>query len=197
MNLFTADHGRRGARFVGFTLIELLVVIAIIAMLASLLLPALRQAREAARGAYCMANVKQLGAGFHFYAADYDDALPWSWNSGADCMAYHDTGGGDQGGYGGYTWCLLVYPYIGTISIYACPSLGTGTRPVGFYSDGSPYYPVGELPMYAIEADYGHPYIYQSHYRANPYLGNYGYGFGTLRASKRRGRGTAPSRHLR
>lgn len=67
---------RRQARRSAFTLVEMLVVISIIAVLMSLILPAVQQAREAARRAQCQNNMHNLGIAFQGFAAAHSGKLP-------------------------------------------------------------------------------------------------------------------------
>jgi prepilin-type N-terminal cleavage/methylation domain-containing protein len=62
----------------GFTLIELLVVIAIIAILAAILFPVFAQARERARTATCISNLRQIGVANQMYVQDYDERFPFA-----------------------------------------------------------------------------------------------------------------------
>ena len=92
----------------GFTLIELLVVIAIIAVLIALLLPAVQQAREAARRTQCKNNLKQLGLAMHNYH-DVANMLPIGvMRSGANFAVT----------VSGYTWFRRVLPYLDQGNIY-------------------------------------------------------------------------------
>ena len=71
MRRFTLGWARAG-----FTLIELLVVIGIVAVLAALLLPALMNARAAARRAACLSNLRQIGLAMEMYRTDYKGYWP-------------------------------------------------------------------------------------------------------------------------
>jgi len=106
----------------GFTLIELLVVIAIIAILIALLLPAVQQAREAARRTQCKSNLKQLGIALHNY------------NSAHRVFPPNLIPGGKptSGGYIGYfqgNWGVLAYltPFLEQTAVYNLLNLESPT----------------------------------------------------------------------
>ncbi len=67
----------RKHRFIGFTLIELLVVVAIIALLISILLPSLRDAKEQAKVAKCLANLRGVMTSTVMYFHDWNDGFPF------------------------------------------------------------------------------------------------------------------------
>lgn len=123
----------------GFTLIELLVVIAIIAILIALLLPAVQQAREAARRTQCKNNLKQLALAAHNYA-DTHSSFPlqagaslYGYSAQAQLLPFHEQGSlhslinFSQPLTIGVAWNPQVNPAIaavaGTrISVLMCPS---------------------------------------------------------------------------
>jgi len=130
-----------------FTLIELLVVIAIIAILAAILFPVFAQAREKARQATCVSNLKQIANAWLMYTQDYDETGSPMWvksNLRTGCG-----GAGDlinpnfrapySGTPWGQYWPDLIYPYVkagraanydaagnpiskGNRAVFTCPS---------------------------------------------------------------------------
>ncbi len=105
----------------GFTLIELLVVIAIIAVLIALLLPAVQQAREAARRTQCKNNLKQLGLAMFNYESTYlqfpfASFVPWGKSGGGDCHMEYSIAGGS--GQFGPNWAVNLLPFIEQAALF-------------------------------------------------------------------------------
>jgi prepilin-type N-terminal cleavage/methylation domain-containing protein/prepilin-type processing-associated H-X9-DG protein len=110
-----------GRRRFAFTLIELLVVIAIIAILAAILFPVFAQAREKARQASCLSNMKQIGLSMTMYVQDYDETFPCSpWNGQPVGTADNDYGKPDY--VTRFCWYWQLYPYTKSRKIWTCPS---------------------------------------------------------------------------
>src|SRR6202453_5129407 len=101
----------------GFTLIELLVVIAIIAVLIALLLPAVQQAREAARRTQCKNNLKQLGLALHNYHGSFN-CFPFAQETGNSCA----------GNINFNEWSAIsqLLPYFDQANIYNLINFSTG-----------------------------------------------------------------------
>lgn len=159
-NLFRRSRIRRG----GFTLIELLVVIAIIAILVSLLLPAVQQAREAARRTQCKNNLKQLALAVHNYV-DVATVLPPS-----ACVNPSLTTTGNNGSWGVHG---RILPFLDQGNLYNVVDL-TIAWDFQMAIDGL------KIPSYACPSDprsdkarnpgSGRPILYPT---------NYGFNFGT------------------
>lgn len=121
----------------GFTLIELLVVIAIIAVLIALLLPAVQQAREAARRTQCKNNIKQLGLAMFNYESTFGQFpmasnVPWTkYGSGDNALELTAPFGPN--------WAVALLPYIDQAALFqsmapfvvGSPNLQTNVAPAG------------------------------------------------------------------
>lgn len=140
----------KNIRKTGFTLIELLVVIAIISLLAAILFPVFAQARERARAASCLSNLKQIGIGMMMYVQDYDEKYfarthyPGNTYAGQTATNTYswqppnDTANDDK-------WILR--PYIKNRQVFYCPSYSKADNP------DTPQPPIG----YAYNLVAGYP----------------------------------------
>ncbi len=148
----------------GFTLIELLVVIAIIAILIGLLLPAVQQAREAARRTQCKNNLKQIGLAIHNYLDAYRFLPP------SACINPEVTVTGNNGSWGVHGRLL---PYMDQNNLYSNVDI-TVAWDFQDAIDGLkiPVYACPSDPLSDVVRDPGGG-------RSHLYPTNYGFNFGT------------------
>lgn len=103
----------------GFTLIELLVVVAIVSILAAILFPVFSRARENARRASCLSNLKQLGLAMMQYVQDNNERYPHNVISSdktpPDGRYWFTTNHN-------WYWPQILYPYHKSIQVFYCPS---------------------------------------------------------------------------
>lgn len=143
-------HPSKASRSSGFTLIELLVVIAIIGVLVALLLPAVQNAREAARRSSCTNNLKQLGTALHLHHDTQKKFPPggiWWTNNPSNANAWSKNRGS-----------LLYYilPYLELTSVY---DEFDNTQTIAYQqftsppATGSPYIAGTVIPTFRCPSD--------------------------------------------
>ena len=145
----------KGRRISGFTLIELLVVIAIIALLVSILLPSLNKAKELAKSAACMANIKGISTSLFIYTEDYDGWCPQDfydvgWTNIAWANTLSITEFTPDGAIEGF--------HVPPKGPYVCPSYPDPELQWGLWSDP---YPTAGAYTFGINGGY---YWFSTHY---------------------------------
>lgn len=122
MSVVSCPQSQRRSRRRGFTLIELLVVIAIIGVLVALLLPAVQQAREAARRTQCRNNLKQIGLALHNYHDNFNCFPPGYMGTTQDCGMIRNyvtpPGVTPVNVAQGWGWGTFILPYVDQSPIY-------------------------------------------------------------------------------
>jgi prepilin-type N-terminal cleavage/methylation domain-containing protein len=102
----------KSRRLCGFTLIELLVFIAIVGVLAALILPEIQSAREAARRAQCMSQMRNVSTALHSYATAHNGRLP---HLRQDSLPLNTASGAPGSGtevLSASPWCVQLLPFI-------------------------------------------------------------------------------------
>lgn len=140
----------------GFTLVELLVVIGIIALLIAILLPTLGKAREAAKRANCLSNMRQVHQAFMFYAMSNHDQVPLGYRTASkqfNSMVFSATAPPS----GRYVLFGLLYgaKLFNSPAVLFCPSEGNPKFMLDTSENPWPDALSGALPTQNVQSGYG------------------------------------------